>query len=142
MILHRNYLYHYMHDLHILCKLFLFMELTDKPGSVVDSHSSRPAIAYWLKQPTRVQYGPYHLNPYLALLQVEFTMPRTVASCAVRFYHTISPLPDLDCASHRRFAFCCTGHRLAPSRRYLAPCPMEPGLSSAPPLKGGWRLSD
>lgn len=69
-------------------------KLTDKPGSVVDSHSSRPAIAHWLKQPTRVQYGPYHVNPYLALLRVEFTVPRTVASRAVRSYRTLSPLPD------------------------------------------------
>ncbi len=29
-----------------------------------------------------------------------------------------------------RFAFCCTFRRLAPPRRYLAFCPMEPGLSS------------
>ncbi len=69
-------------------------KLTDKPGSVVDSHSSRPAIAHWLKQPTRVQYGPYLVNPYLALLRVEFTVPRTVASRAVRSYRTLSPLPD------------------------------------------------
>jgi len=60
----------------------------------VDSHSSRPAIAHWLKQPTRVQYGPYHVNPYLALLRVEFTVPRTVTSRAVRSYRTLSPLPD------------------------------------------------
>ena len=70
------------------------LKLTDKPGSVVDSHSSRPAIAHWLKQPTRVQYGPYHVNPYLALLRVEFTVPRTVTSRAVRSYRTLSPLPD------------------------------------------------
>ena len=31
----------------------------------------------------------------------------------------------------RRYIFCGTFHGLAPSRRYLAPCPMEPGLSSA-----------
>ena len=31
---------------------------------------------------------------------------------------------------HRRFALCCTGRRLAPPRRYLAPCPVKPGLSS------------
>ncbi|GHM30101.1 hypothetical protein ECZU45_38880 [Escherichia coli] len=67
------------------------MKLTDKPGSVVDSHSSRPAIAHWLKQPTRVQYGPYLMNPYLALLRVEFTVPRTVTSRAVRSYRTLSP---------------------------------------------------
>ena len=27
-------------------------------------------------------------------------------------------------------SFCCTVRRLAPPRRYLAPCPVEPGLSS------------
>ena len=53
-------------------------------------------------------------------------------------------LPDSRCAltapfhpcliplrGHRRSAFCCTVRRLAPPRRYLAPCPVEPGLSSA-----------
>ena len=108
--------------------------MTGKPGSVVDSHSSRPAIAHWLKQPTRVQYGPYLMNPYLALLRVEFTVPRTVTSRAVRSYRTLSPLPDPTYAGHRRFALCCTCRRLAPPRRYLAPCPMEPGLSSPSPV--------
>lgn len=89
-------------------------KLTVKPGSVVDSHSSRPAIAHWLKQPTRVQYGPYLMNPYLALLRVEFTVPRTVTRRAVRSYRTLSPLPDPTCVGHRRFALCCTGRGLAP----------------------------
>ena len=31
----------------------------------------------------------------------------------------------------RRSALCCTFRRLTPPRRYLAPCSMEPGLSSA-----------
>jgi len=31
---------------------------------------------------------------YLALLRVGFTLPRTVASRAVRSYRTISPLPN------------------------------------------------
>ena len=110
------------------------LKLTVKPGSVVDSHSSRPAIAHWLKQPPRVQYGPYLMNPYLALLRVEFTVPRTVTRRAVRSYRTLSPLPDPTCVGHRRFALCCTGRGLAPPRRYLAPCPMEPGLSSPPPV--------
>ena len=93
---------------------FKKLKLTDKPGSVVDSHSSRPAIAHWLKQPTRVQYGPYLVNPYLALLRVEFTVPRTVTSRAVRSYRTLSPLPDPACAGHRRFALCCTGRGFPP----------------------------
>ena len=90
------------------------VKLTDKPGSVVDSHSSRPAIAHWLKQPTRVQYGPYLMNPYLALLRVEFTVPRTVTSRAVRSYRTLSPLPDPTYVGHRRFALCCTGRGFPP----------------------------
>ena len=45
---------------------------------------------------------------------------------AVRSYRTISPLPVWD----GRYIFCCTGRRLTPPRCYLAPCPVEPGLSS------------
>ena len=33
----------------------------------------------------------------------------------------------------RRYIFCGTFHGLTPPRRYLAPCPKEPGLSSARP---------
>ena len=35
----------------------------------------------------------------------------------------------------RRFALCCTFRGLAPPRRYLAPDPPEPGLSSTPSLR-------
>ena len=31
---------------------------------------------------------------------------------------------------NRRYIFCGTFHGLTPPRRYLAPCPKEPGLSS------------
>jgi hypothetical protein len=49
----------------------------------------------------------------------------------VRSYRTISPLPAARITGWlRRYHFCGTFHRLAPPRRYLAPCPMEPGLSS------------
>jgi len=33
----------------------------------------------------------------------------------------------------RRYLFCCTFRRLKPPRNYLAPCPVEPGLSSFSP---------
>jgi len=33
-------------------------ELADKPGSVLSSHSSRPNVTIWLKQPTRETRGP------------------------------------------------------------------------------------
>ncbi len=57
--------------------------------------------------------GVYHATP--------------VTSCAVRSYRTFSPLPV---TSDRRYIFCGTFRRLTPPRRYLAPCPVEPGLSS------------
>ena len=60
-----------------------------------------------------------------------------VATGAVRSYRTISPLPlrpirdDARTATGgRRSVFCGTFRGLAPPRRYLAPCPVEPGLSS------------
>lgn len=34
------------------------------------------------------------MNPYLALLRVEFTLQRIVANRTVRSYRTLSPLPD------------------------------------------------
>ena len=120
------------------------LKLTDKPGSVVDSHSSRPAIAHWLKQPTRVQYGPYHVNPYLALLRVEFTVPRTVTSRAVRSYRTLSPLPDPTCVGHRRFALCCTGRGFPPgvTRHPALWSPDFPPLRPSPPEGGRRRSGD
>ena len=65
------------------------------------------------------------LSSYLVLLRVEFTLLHVVTNGTVCSYHTLSPLPF-----SRRSALCCTGRRLAPPRRYLAPCPMKPGLSS------------
>lgn len=52
-----------------------------------------------------------------------------VTNNAVRSYRTLSPLPHHTCVM-RRFTFCCTGREITLPRRYLAPCPMEPGLSS------------
>ena len=68
------------------------------------------------------------MDLYLALLQVGFTLPRRVTTRAVRSYRTLSPLPTNDVC--RRSTLCCTFRGLSPPRRYLAPCPMEPGLSS------------
>lgn len=68
-------------------------ELADKPGLVVDSYSSRPAITHRLKRPTRSQREQRHTGPYLVLLRVEFTLLRTITSRTVRSYRTLSPLP-------------------------------------------------
>ena len=105
-------------------------EPADKPGSVVGSHSSRRRVAATLKQPTRRHRGPRHCLPIWSCSR--WGLPcRSVARLAVRSYRTVSPLPRTSCDAVRRSALCCTFRRLAPPRRYLAPCPVEPGLSSA-----------
>ena len=70
------------------------------------------------------------IGTYLVLLRVRFTMPRTITGRAVRSYRTLSPLPVPIEIGHRRYTLCCTGCQLSLPRRYLAPCPLEPGLSS------------
>lgn len=99
----------------------------------MDSHSSGTCVTTGLKRPTREPCGPHAwanpMPPYLVLLRMGFTLPLSVAASAVRSYRTISPLPR---ANPGRYIFCGTFRRLAPPRRYLAPCPMEPGLSSTP----------
>ena len=105
-------------------------EPADKPDSVVDSHSSRRYVTATLKQPTRIQRGPRQRIPIWSCSR--WGLPcRSVARLAVRSYRTISPLPRIP-ENRSAVSFCCTFRRLAPPRRYLAPCPMEPGLSSAP----------
>ena len=96
-----------------------------KPGSVVDNHSSRHSVTAMLKQPTRIQREARQQDSYLVLLQVGFTLPRLLpaARCALT-------TPFHPYLLRRRYTFCCTFRRLAPPRRYLAPCPLEPGLSS------------
>ena len=60
-------------------------ESADKPGSVLDSHSSRKSVARHLKQPTRIRCGPHLKDPYLVLLRMGFTLPLLlpVARCAL-----------------------------------------------------------
>ncbi len=107
-------------------------EPAGKPGSVWDSHSSRRSVTAELKQPTRTRRGPRHEVPIWPCSRWGLPCHATLAPHAVRSYRTISPLPRTSEDAVRRFAFCCTSRRLAPPRRYLAPCPVEPGLSSAP----------
>jgi len=110
-------------------------ESADKPGSVVDNHPSGTHVAVRLKRPTRKPLRAAGTSPkaralpYLVLLQVGFAVPPNVATGAVRSYRTLSPLPA-GRSRHRRSTLCCTFRGLAPPRRYLAPCPLEPGLSS------------
>ena len=125
--------------------LTFFIELksesTDKPGSVVDNHSSGTNVTACLKQPTCSQRGSRHLETYLVLLRVGFTLPLLLptARCAL----TAPFHPYLySRTNHRRSALCGTFRRLPPPRRYLALYPLEPGLSSGLPPSKRMRISE
>ncbi len=68
------------------------------------------------------------MDSYLVLLRVGFSLPRLlpIVRCAL----TAPFHPYLLPKESRRYIFCGTFRRLSPPRRYLAPCPVEPGLSS------------
>ena len=106
-----------------------------KPGSVGGSHSSRTHVAVRLQRPTRERRGPRLITPLFGLAPGGVYPAAGVTTGAVRSYRTFSPLP----APGGRYVFCGTFRGLAPPRRYLAPCPVEPGLSS-PPRNAAQRL--
>jgi hypothetical protein len=112
-----------------------------KPGSVEDSHSSRTRVTARLKRPTRgharaARCGTRPLAPLFGLAPGGVYPAADVAIGAVRSYRTFSPLPPEVRTGprrrDRRCIFCGTFRGLTPPRRYLAPCPLEPGLSSPP----------
>jgi len=101
-----------------------------KPGSVEDGHSSATRVATGLLRPTRKRRGRRHGFPIWPCigwgLPCHATLP--CARCALT-----APFHPYRSASRlRRYVFCGTGRGLAPPRRYLAPCPAMPGLSSMP----------
>ena len=65
------------------------------------------------------------MDSYSVLLRVGFTLPHLLPDARCALTAPFHPYLIL-----RRFVFCGTFRRLAPPRRYLAPCPLEPGLSS------------
>ena len=107
-------------------------ESADKPGSVVDSHSSGTGIAPCLEQPTREPCGPHvRVAPPAPLFGLA---PGGVFRAADGYPPRGALLPHLftlagACALGRS-VLCGTFRGLTPPRRYLALCPMEPGLSS------------
>lgn len=113
-------------------------ESTGKPGFVVDNHSSRIWITPDLKQPTRTQHGPC-LKGSLFGLAPSGVYHRRGMSPPTRCALTAPFQPYRPANWLRRYTFCCTFRRLTPPRRYLALCPIEPGLSS--PVRRRRRLS-
>ena len=105
-------------------------EPVDKPGSVASNHSSRAIVANCLQRPTRDRRGPRHRPPIWPCSGRE-----CLAGPVARARGALLPHPFTLAKPQRkldgwRSALCCTCRRLAPPRDYLAPCPVEPGLSS------------
>jgi len=112
-----------------------------KPGSVEDNHSSGTAVTNCLKQPTREsardRRWSKHCNTPIGALRFARTplfglAPGGVYRAANCYQSRGALLPHLFTLTGRgrRYIFCGTFHGLTPPRRYLAPCPKEPGLSS------------
>lgn len=98
----------------------------------MDSHSSGPSITRGFKRPypssTRTALYPIkkiEQNSYLVLLQAGFTLPLLLPTTRCALTAPFHPY-----RKNRRYIFCGTFRRLSSPRRYLALCPMEPGLSS------------
>ena len=90
----------------------------------LDNHSSRICVATYLKQPTRTQRGPRQCVPIWSCS--EWGLP-----CHYCYQQRGALLPHhFTLTSKRRYIFCGTGRGFTSPRRYLAPCPAEPGLSS------------
>jgi hypothetical protein len=73
------------------------------------------------------------LLPYLVLLRVGFALPPLLPTARCALTAPFHPYrPPVRNRRLGRYVFCGTFRRLAPPRYYLAPCPVEPGLSSPP----------
>ncbi len=98
------------------------------------SHSSRPWIAPWLKQPTRASQGETPLlssaRPLFGLAPGGVCHADTVTRAPVRSCRTLSPLP-VPFRGHRRYTLCGTFPRLDPK--------ISPGGRYPPPLFRGAR---
>ena len=101
-------------------------ELVDKPGSVVDDHSSATNVTVRLKRPTRIRRGSRHQIP--------------IWSCSGRGLPSPRLLPTARCALTAPFhPYLRTGGFLSaalsvssrPPGVTWRPDPLEPGLSSA-----------
>lgn len=100
-------------------------EQADKPSSVLNDHLSSPIVTNRLQRPTRKHGGqPYSLLYGLA--------PDGVYMCPFCYQKGGELLPRLSTLTKYNLAvyFCCTFLKVTFTRRYLASCPTELGLSS------------
>ena len=95
----------------------------------LDGHLSRTAVAGSLKQPTRKLTGR-HMLPARSCFGWGLHVPRLLP--AGRW--SLTP-PFHPYRQKAAVYFCCTVPEVAFARRYLASCPVKPGLSSPAPFR-------
>ena len=94
----------------------------------MNDHSSRRTITHTLQQPTRIQRGSRLRIPIWSCFR--WGLPCHVLLPAMRCALTAPFHPYQTPYEMWRSTLCCTCRRLTPPRRYLAPYPLKPGLSS------------
>ena len=110
-----------------------------------DNHLSRPHIAVRLKRHTRTRLGPRLRRKAAAFSRScsGWGLPAALSPTPlVVSYTTVPPLPVPARGRPSAVRFCGTILRLAPTGRYPASCPVEPGLSSRGNLAAGDCLSN
>ena len=85
-----------------------------------------------LKQPTRKRRGPRHSFPIWSCSGWGLPCRSCYHARGALLPHHFTLTSQDQLINNWRYTLCCTGRRLSPPRRYLAPCPVEPGLSSSP----------
>ena len=85
-----------------------------------------------LKQPTRKRRGPRHSFPIWSCSGWGLPCRSCYHARGALLPHHFTLTSRDQLINNWRYTLCCTGRRLSPPRRYLAPCPVEPGLSSSP----------
>ena len=90
------------------------------------NHSSGISVTADLVRPTRKHRGQRLSFPIWSCSGWGLPCRRMLPPARCALTAPFHPYPT----DAGRYLFCCTFRRLAPPRRYLAPCPVEPGLSS------------
>ena len=90
----------------------------------LNGHLSSPAVASRLKRPTREQTGRLALS-VRSCFGWGLHVPRLLPAGREALTLPLHPYPV-----NRAVHFCCTVLGVASTRRYLASCPVKPGLSS------------
>ena len=84
-----------------------------------------------LKQPTRKRRGQRHGFPIWSCSEWGLPCHFCCQKRGALLPHPFTLTSRDQLINNWRSSLCCTGRRLAPPRRYLALCPVEPGLSSS-----------